>query len=360
VQQFPGASAAANANIKIPGNTPRPSFVSAPGTYPYAHNIYSETPDTAVAKLKFLEMLGLGGVIIWEMSNEVWDDGVSIVKALYNASGNPATRPALPAPSFASGFPTGILGLITGPWSDSVIPAAAAEPALAAEEKDTTLRVLAEISGTPGVAFFNGEVYAFYEGGNENGTITFRTFHTAIGKWSQPSSPGFPSKPAGITGPPAVCAFNNSLVCVHESAYKSGELWYFTYSALLGWSNDTKIDLGRTVAGSTRHNFPTAALAVFQGSLHCVFEGGSSRGGGQLWHIVYTPGSIPGSGQWGPAQRIEKHGTSGRACPRGRQQHYGRGRTWQNPSCTESRKLGGFVLPARGRLSGQPHLVDHN
>ena len=101
VQQFSGANTAANANIKVSGNTPRPSFVSAPGTYPYAHNIYLETPASAVAKLKFLNQLGLQGVIIWEMSNEVWDDGKSIVKALYQASGNPATRPVLPAVSLA-------------------------------------------------------------------------------------------------------------------------------------------------------------------------------------------------------------------------------------------------------------------
>jgi hypothetical protein len=37
------------------------------------------------------------------MSNEVWDDGKSVVKALYQASGNSATRPALPVPSFATG-----------------------------------------------------------------------------------------------------------------------------------------------------------------------------------------------------------------------------------------------------------------
>jgi GH18 family chitinase len=102
VQQFPGASTAANANIKVSGNTPRPSFVSASGSYPYAHNLYFETPDTAVTKLNFLKQIGLQGVIIWELSNEVWD-GPSIVKALYNASGNPATRPGLPAPSFAAG-----------------------------------------------------------------------------------------------------------------------------------------------------------------------------------------------------------------------------------------------------------------
>jgi hypothetical protein len=102
VQQFPGASTAANANIRVSGNTPRPDFVSGSGSYPYAHNIYLETPDTAVAKLNFLKKLGMQGVILWEMSNEVWDDGKSIVKALYKASDNAATRPALPPPSFAN------------------------------------------------------------------------------------------------------------------------------------------------------------------------------------------------------------------------------------------------------------------
>jgi spore germination protein YaaH len=68
VQQFPGASTAANANIKVSGNTPRPDFVSASGSYPYAHNLYLETPDTAVAKLNFLKKLGMQGVILWEMN----------------------------------------------------------------------------------------------------------------------------------------------------------------------------------------------------------------------------------------------------------------------------------------------------
>ena len=46
VQQFPQASTVANANIEVSGNTPRPSFVSASGSYQYAHNIYLETPDS--------------------------------------------------------------------------------------------------------------------------------------------------------------------------------------------------------------------------------------------------------------------------------------------------------------------------
>ncbi|WP_250126677.1 glycosyl hydrolase family 18 protein [Chroococcidiopsis sp. CCMEE 29] len=126
LSQFPDAPTAANANIKVPGNTPRPPFVSAAGTYPYAHNIYFETPKTATDKLNFLKSVGAQGVIIWELSNDVWEGnkrdvqaggtsviqaldvwegnkrdvqagGTSVIQALYQNSGNPATRPVLPS-----------------------------------------------------------------------------------------------------------------------------------------------------------------------------------------------------------------------------------------------------------------------
>jgi GH18 family chitinase len=89
LNQFPDADTAANGNIKVPGNTPRPPFISAPGTYPYAHNIYFETPKTALDKLNFLKSVGVQGVIIWELTNDVWEGGENIVKALYQSSGNP-------------------------------------------------------------------------------------------------------------------------------------------------------------------------------------------------------------------------------------------------------------------------------
>lgn len=93
--QFPDAHTATNGNIKVSGNTPRPPFISAPGNYPYAHNLYFETPDTAVKKLNFLKDVGAQGVIIWELSNDVWEEGKSIIKALYNNSGNPKLRPII-------------------------------------------------------------------------------------------------------------------------------------------------------------------------------------------------------------------------------------------------------------------------
>jgi GH18 family chitinase len=86
--QFPEASTAGNGNIKVSGSTPRPPFISASGNYSYAHNIYFETPDTAIAKLNFLKDVGAQGVIIWELTTDVWEEGKSIVKALYKNSGN--------------------------------------------------------------------------------------------------------------------------------------------------------------------------------------------------------------------------------------------------------------------------------
>jgi len=92
LSQFPNANSAVNANIKVSGSTPRPSFLSASGNYPYAHNIYFETPETASAKLNFLKQVGAQGVIIWEISNDVWQEGKSIIKALYKNSGNQAIK----------------------------------------------------------------------------------------------------------------------------------------------------------------------------------------------------------------------------------------------------------------------------
>ncbi|MFF2361281.1 glycoside hydrolase family 18 protein [Streptomyces sp. NPDC058122] len=113
---FPDAHQAADANIKVAGSTPRPVLNEPlpPGTYPYAHNLYFETPGTAVMKLRFLKELGAQGVIIWELSNDVWEEGKSVIKALYRASGNaepsPVTNPPKPAASQCLWDSVGFLG----------------------------------------------------------------------------------------------------------------------------------------------------------------------------------------------------------------------------------------------------------
>lgn len=117
---FPDAHAAPAANIKVSGSTPRPQLTEPlpTGAYPYAHNIHFETPATAVAKLNFLKDVGAQGVILWELSNDVWDEGKSIIKALYRASGNAEIPPALPSEQPVEEVPgqylwdaTGFLGI---------------------------------------------------------------------------------------------------------------------------------------------------------------------------------------------------------------------------------------------------------
>jgi hypothetical protein len=78
--QFPQASRLGYGNIQVPGSTPTPPFISPPGTYQFQHNIYFETPRMAVEKLQFLKEIGAQGVIIWELSNDVWEEGKSIIK----------------------------------------------------------------------------------------------------------------------------------------------------------------------------------------------------------------------------------------------------------------------------------------
>jgi GH18 family chitinase len=96
LSQFPGAATAAAANIKVAGSTPRPAFTGAAGDYPYAHNVYFETPDTAVTKLNFTKALGIAGVIVWELSSDApTAAGGSVLSALYRNSGNPKTRPPI-------------------------------------------------------------------------------------------------------------------------------------------------------------------------------------------------------------------------------------------------------------------------
>ncbi|MFE7275589.1 glycosyl hydrolase family 18 protein [Streptomyces sp. NPDC057623] len=121
LDEFPDALDAEDANIKVDGKTPRPKLAEPlpPGEYPYAHNIYFETPDTAVTKLKFLKGVGAKGVIIWELSNDVWEDGKSIIKALYLASGNPVpeaspiTDPPVPVANSYLWDSVGFLGHAT-------------------------------------------------------------------------------------------------------------------------------------------------------------------------------------------------------------------------------------------------------
>ncbi|AFZ05556.1 glycoside hydrolase family 18 [Oscillatoria nigro-viridis PCC 7112] len=255
--QFPDAHTAANGNIKVSGSTPRPPFISASGNYPYTHNIYFETPDTAVSKLNFLKDVGAQGVIIWELSNDVWEDNKSIIKALYQNSGNPE-KPPLPSTLEPSITPLGIFdnakALTTG--SANIIGT----------------------SGPPAVAVYDDKLFCVHEGQGEDGYLWYCTFDFKRNEWSQDIKLSF-----GTGGPPAVAVYDNKLFCVHEGQGEDGYLWYCTFDFKRNeWSQDIRLNVG---VGSRRHNNPSAALAVYREKLFCVHEGRGEDG--LLWGCTF-------------------------------------------------------------------------
>ena len=286
LRDYPTAHTAANATIEIAGQTPRPPFVKAPGTYPYANAIFFETPATATDKLAFVKRIGAQGVIIWELSNDVWEEGKSIVKALYAQSGNPATRPALAAPpsTVTPIIPLGVFAqkLITGSASDSDPPV-------------YTNSTPFGTSGPPAVAVYDGKLFCVHEGSGRDGWLWYCTFDDQ--GWSHDVKLNF-----GTTGPPAVAVYDDKLFCVHRSAHDDVWMWYCTFDRTTKtWSEDTKLNVG---IGSRRRNNPSAALAVYDDKLFCVHEGGNADG--SLWYCTIDRTSKT----WSKDTRLE-YGTSG-------------------------------------------------
>ena len=81
-------------NIKRPGSTPRPDFLTGvPGNYPYPTNLYFETPRTASAKLDFVREVGGYGVVVKDLAGDASDEGQSLVRKLKESTG-PGVAPA--------------------------------------------------------------------------------------------------------------------------------------------------------------------------------------------------------------------------------------------------------------------------
>jgi GH18 family chitinase len=293
LNQFPDADTAANGNIKVSGNTSRPPFVSAPGTYSYAHNIYFETPKTAVDKLNFLKSVGTQGVIIWELTNDVWEEGKSIIQALYKNSGNPAIRPPLPSKVTPS-LPVELIGVFAGEWSeDTKLSIGSLQNLAVASTSDEESSI--GISGSPALAVFDGKLFCVHEGQGEDGWLWCFTFDGQ--SWSE-DKPLLPNH--GTSGPPALAVYDGKLFCVHEGRGEDGWLWCCTFDGQ-SWSEDKPLSAG--TGSSRRKGLPSAALAVYKGLLYCVHEGWG--GDGWLWFCTFDGHS------WSKDEPLGNHGTSG-------------------------------------------------
>ncbi|BAY95893.1 glycosyl hydrolase, BNR repeat protein (plasmid) [Microchaete diplosiphon NIES-3275] len=325
LSQFPDAHQAPNGNIKVSGNTPRPPFISASGSYPYAHNIYFETPDTAVTKLKFLKNVGCQGVIIWELSNDVWEEAKSIIKALYKNSGNHEKSPIVTFPRTRQELPIlleleetqGLLylskdvfvrniDLFNGPavsvfdneiyclykrkndhllwgltfdgskWSSNIRFTNNLIETDASTD-DMIAYVEIALSESPALVVFNGVLYCFHQGDGYSGELWYTTYDHhgepwRAKKWSEDKK--VPN--VGISGSPAVAVFNNKIYCFHEGSRSNQELWYTTFDGS-NWENDQKVpNVG--ISGSP-------AVAVFNNKIYCFHEG--SRSNQELWYTTF-------------------------------------------------------------------------
>ncbi|MBD2255508.1 glycosyl hydrolase family 18 protein [Nostoc parmelioides] len=298
--QFPNANTAANANIKISGSTPRPSFISASGNYPYAHNIYFETPETASVKLNFLKQVGAQGVIIWEISNELWEEGKSIIQGLYKNSGNPQVRPSISSsPSLPSGskqiFPKELMGIFPNEWFiDTRLSSTKSVKSLAQNSIPSLLvtKTNIAITGTPSVAIYNDKLFCVYEGAGEDGWLWFCIFDGT--NWSDPQK--LPNH--GTSGPPAIAVYNDKLFCIHEGGRGDGWLWFCIFDGT-NWSEDQRLPNHGT--SSRQPGIPPAALVVYKNQLYCIHEGAGEDG--WLWFCIFD------GTNWSEDRRLELNGS---------------------------------------------------
>lgn len=255
VRQFPEAHLEPTANIKVPGSTPRPPFIAAPGAYPYAHNIYYETPKSAVEKLEFAKQRGAQGVLVWERSDDAREGKKSIVTALHENSGD--TR--------ASMFSK--MMQLDAAWSNDVKIEGAGT------------------SGSPALARFRDKLYCVHEGAGEEGWLRYFTIDLS-GKFS---SEGYLRADSGgekvgasqpharqwgrraFHGPSAaLVVFGDKLYCFSEQRGKTGKLQYVFTEDGNTWSSDV------VLGGTGTSGAP--GLCVHRGRLFCAHEGPGENG----------------------------------------------------------------------------------
>ncbi|MBD2075640.1 hypothetical protein H6F86_17415 [Phormidium sp. FACHB-592] len=95
-----------------------------------------------------------------------------------------------------------------------------------------------------------------------------------------------------LSGSPAVAVFQDTLYCVYEGPNNAGVLHYCTFDGQ-NWSSDTPLD--NQTSGSP-------ALAVFQDKLYCIHQGYGNDG----WLYYFTFDGLT----WSGSTKLPKHGTS--------------------------------------------------
>jgi chitinase len=311
--QVPGVLAYYEVMAQIASGALVPQWDNATLT-PYAYSsqtgewVSYDDPNSLAYKVAYVNARGLGGAMVWSIDDDDFANGFPLLTKVKSILDNPQSGPQLP---------------------DALLAGNVTVPDLHDWSLDKMVDPKVGISGAPGVAVFDGRLYALHEGRNYDGQLWYTSFdgttwatdtkiegpevssphqnlrfrapHAAAvvfngtlyclysgtdgilhyisttdgSNWSK--TPATPFTTAQYSGPPGVAKFGGKLYCMHEGAGESGQLRYSTFDGA-GWTDLPVPDRTTGTAGPP-------AVAVLNGKLYCLRQGNGQDG--RLWYTTY-------------------------------------------------------------------------
>lgn len=141
------------------------------------------------------------------------------------------------------------------------------------------------MSCSPAPVVFNDNLYVFFQGGGNNGSMAY--VQSSDGSnWSSITS--VPN--TGMSYTPSPVVFNGQLYIFHTASSQKGEIWFNSLSSSGTWAGDTQIE-----SSLGFYNAPSPPVAVVYNSALYIFYVGKDW---QLYYIKCTGGS-PSADNWG-------------------------------------------------------------
>ena len=143
------------------------------------------------------------------------------------------------------------------------------------------------ISSSPSAMGYNGKLFCFHHGSNNNGQLWYSIFDGT--NWAQDRQ----VQNVGISVSPSAIAYNGKLYCFHQGYNNNGQLWYSVFDGT-NWTTDKQI---QNVGMSS-----SPSVVVYNGKLYCFHQGYNNNG--QLWYSVFD------GTNWAPDKQIQHVGMS--------------------------------------------------
>ncbi|WP_147444615.1 hypothetical protein [Corallococcus sp. CA053C] len=147
------------------------------------------------------------------------------------------------------------------------------------------------MSDCPSAVVFNGELYVFYQGADNDGSLWYtKSSDGSSGSWS--SSTQVPN--VGMSTSPATAVFTNpstgqdELYVFHQGGSVDGQLWYNVLDTAGNWAGDKQI------TSVSMSNVPGAT--VVNGILYVLYEGGGNDD--MFYYVSSSDGSTWSTPLW--------------------------------------------------------------